>query len=219
MRVLVRLSAIGWALAGLGAAQDETAAKLVGDADAAAHQVAALRASGRMTVQITAAGASETTELPFRVSRRHPTEAKAGGIGFLGPVTNVGFIYPAQGVTLDDVLVRNNGQEQVYLDSVTNSSVYNYFINGIYNGFVNNSCLSGSAPPVVSFAAPQDPLTYSTPGNYSNYRGGGMPQSRLGLADARSVPCSWLVLVSSRLRVRLRQAPSSFAGRLQPHPH
>lgn len=76
MRVLVRLSAIGWALASLGAAQDETAAKLVGDADAVAHQVAALRASGRMTVQITASGASETTELPFRVSRRHPTEAR-----------------------------------------------------------------------------------------------------------------------------------------------
>ena len=76
MRVLVRLSAIGWALASLGAAQDETAAKLVGDADAAAHQVTALRASGRMTVQITASGASETTELPFRVSRRHPTEAR-----------------------------------------------------------------------------------------------------------------------------------------------
>jgi len=76
MRVLVRLSAIGWALASLGAAQDESAAKLVGDADAAVHQIAALRASGRMTVQTTAAGASETTELPFRVSRRQPTEAR-----------------------------------------------------------------------------------------------------------------------------------------------
>jgi TonB family protein len=76
MRVLVRLSAIGWALASLGAAQDETAATLVGDADAATHQVAALRATGRMTVQITAEGASETTELSFRVARRHPSEAR-----------------------------------------------------------------------------------------------------------------------------------------------
>jgi TonB family protein len=76
MRVLVRLSAIGWALASLAAAQDKTAAKLVGDADAATHQFAALRATGRMTVQITAEGASETTELSFRVARRHPLEAR-----------------------------------------------------------------------------------------------------------------------------------------------
>ncbi|MDR3701788.1 MAG: energy transducer TonB [Candidatus Sulfopaludibacter sp.] len=74
MRVLVRLSAIGWALAGLAAAQ--TAATLIGDADAATRQAVALRASGRMTVRITAAGASQTTELSFRVARRHPSEAR-----------------------------------------------------------------------------------------------------------------------------------------------
>jgi TonB family protein len=74
--LLVRLTAIAWTLAGLGAAQDESAAVLVGDADAAVRQVAALRASGRMTVEITAEGVSRTTELPFRVARRRPVEAR-----------------------------------------------------------------------------------------------------------------------------------------------
>jgi hypothetical protein len=102
----------------------------------------------------------------------------AGGIGFLGPITNSGYIYPAQGVTLDDVLLRNNAQEDVYLDSVSNSSAYNYFINGIYNGFVNNSCLL-SSPPIKSYTASSNPLTNSTPGTqssaYSTYRGGACP--------------------------------------------
>ncbi|HXB73831.1 MAG TPA: TonB family protein [Candidatus Acidoferrales bacterium] len=76
VHALVRLTAMAWALTCLGAAQDQTAAILVRDADRAVGQVAALRASGRMTVQITAEGASRTTELPFRVARRRPLEAR-----------------------------------------------------------------------------------------------------------------------------------------------
>jgi TonB family protein len=76
MCVPARLVAIACVLASLGVSQDETPAALVRDVDAAVRQVTALRASGSMTVQITSAGESRTTELPFRVARWHPLEAR-----------------------------------------------------------------------------------------------------------------------------------------------
>ena len=106
----------------------------------------------------------------------------AGGIVFLGPNTWAPATQTAQGVTLDDVLVRNNAFYEVALDGVSNY--------GTYIGFINNSCLSGTNPTHVtptSWTTLSNPL----PGSYALYRGGVCPNPSGPPTPARSHIPGW----------------------------
>jgi hypothetical protein len=133
-------------------------------------QLAGSNPTGLIT--ISSANPSQAGDTP-----RYIESNEAGGIGFLGPATGPGLIYGTQGVTLDDVLSRNNSNEQVYLSSVSGSNQINYFTGGTYNGYVNNACLSSTNPLVRSVGTAQTPLLYPVPASYTTYRGGACPST------------------------------------------
>lgn len=118
-------------------------------------------------------------------------EANQGGIVVLGPprTDGLGNYFPVvTGVTLDDVLVRNNGQSGVYLYNTQNSS-------GFY-GFANGSCMSGntSGDVYTQFtspwnASPYSPLTNQAPSSTSSYHGGACPNP--GWAVQTPAPSGW----------------------------
>ncbi len=100
----------------------------------------------------------------------------AGGIAFLGPEWCTTYNFQGQcqatsGVTLDAILVRDNGGRSVFLDGVSNNSSY--------TGFVNGSCISGNHIDGVPADIPsgQSTLTYPVPGSYDSIRGGACPVS------------------------------------------
>ena len=107
----------------------------------------------------------------------------ASGIVFLGPISNSSFIYPAVGVTLDDVVVQNNNGVGVALDTVSN--------NGTYIGFVNNACLSG---PLQADTSPRSWTTLSNyaPTSDNAFRGGACPTSGYSTPPRSYIPgWSW----------------------------
>ena len=119
--------------------------------------------SGTEHILISSANPRQSNDSPRYI------EANAeGGIVFLGPMTNsTQFPTPAQGVILDDVLVRGNALTAVVLDGVQNASV-----GGVnYYGFTYNACLS--APPGYLTTAPLswNTLVSPTPTNYAEYTG------------------------------------------------
>src|SRR5437588_1735213 len=91
------------------------------------------------------------------------------GIVFLGPNTYPPATSTAQGVTLDDVLVRNNTKYGVVLDSVSNY--------GNYTGFVNNACISGNSPFGDTSPLNWTTLSYRVPISDAIYRDGSCPNT------------------------------------------
>jgi hypothetical protein len=118
-------------------------------------------------------------------------ETNQGGIVLLGPPRQYapGQVFPViAGVSLDDVLVRNNGQYGVYL--------YNVHNNSGYTGFVNGSCMSGNTSGNIDAefqypwnASPYNPLSNQAPSSYSSYRGASCPNP--GWASQTPAPSGW----------------------------
>jgi hypothetical protein len=132
-------------------------------------QFAGSEPTGRITVS--SANPWDPSDTPRFIERNH-----VGGIAFLGPqwCTESNFQGPCQaagGVTLDAILVRDNGGPSVFLDGVSN--------NGSYTGFVNGSCISGNHIDGVPADIPtgQNSLTYPVPSSYDSIRGGTCPVS------------------------------------------
>jgi hypothetical protein len=82
-----------------------------------------------------------------------------GGPGYLDSHSVCQPIYAAQGVTLDNVLVRRNNGYGVRLDGVSNDVLHtNPIFGGNYNGFINNACINdGNNVETAYGAIPLDP--------------------------------------------------------------